>query len=205
MTIKKQLAQDALRKALQIRQKAKIPLTDALCVYDVVEANGISEVRFVDIPSLEELYWQDDDRIFVSALRPSGRQAFNCAHGFGHHVFGHGNCITGVSSNGFKSGPFDADEFTADSFAGFLLMPRTTVSHGFAVRGLKLERCTPLQVYTVACWLGVGYTTLVHHMRDTLKLISRSRAESFLKVTPKEIRAQLIGRETSENVFELHP
>src|SRR5260370_41919863 len=80
-------------------------------------------------------------------------------------------------------------------------MPRTTVSDGFAARSWPLKTCTPLQVYTVACWLGVGYATLIHHMRDTLNLMSGSRAETFLKLKPKEIRANLIGKETIENVL----
>jgi hypothetical protein len=49
----KELVQKAFRKALQLRQLSGIRLTDALCIYDVAETNGISEVRFVDIPSLE--------------------------------------------------------------------------------------------------------------------------------------------------------
>lgn len=199
MVSKKQLVQDAFHKALQIRQSSGIRLTDALCVYDVAEANGISEVRFVDIPSLEELYWQDGSRIFVSALRPAGRRAFNCAHGLGHHVFGHGNCITSVSTNG--SHPhFNADEFLADAFASSLLMPRTTVSYGFSVRGWSLQQSAPVQVYTVAGWLGVGYATLLHHMRDTLRLLSNSQAELLLKKQPKELRKELLGKEANNNL-----
>ena len=203
MINKKQLVQEALMKALQIRQRAKIPLTDALCVYDFVEANGINEVRFTEIPSLEELYWKEADAIFVSSLRPPGRQAFNCAHGFGHYVFGHGTCITGVPSNGYQPASFEPDEFLVDCFAGFLMMPRTTVSYGFAIRGWQLATCTPLQVYTVACWLGVGYATLIHHMRDVLKLISRSHAESLAKTKPKQIRAGLMGDQTDQHVIVL--
>jgi hypothetical protein len=80
-------------------------------------------------------------------------------------------------------------------------MPRSTVSHGFVARGWKSQTCTALQAYTVAGWLGVGYTTLIHHMRDVLNLIPRAHAEALLRVKPKQIRAEFMGRETSENVI----
>jgi Zn-dependent peptidase ImmA (M78 family) len=199
MYSKKELVQEAFRKALQLRELAGIRLTDAVSIYDVAEANGISEVRFVDIPSLEEMYWRDGPRIFISTLRPSGRQAFNCAHGFGHHVFGHGNCITSVSTNGSQP-HFNEQEFLADAFASSFLMPRTTVSHGFAVRGWSPQQSTCAQAYVVAGWLGVGYATVIDHMRDTLRLLTPAQAEILLKTEPKEIRQQLIGKEANNNV-----
>src|SRR4051794_12498608 len=82
---KNELAREALRQALQARTRQKLELTDAIAIFDVTERLGIEEVRFVDIPSLEELYWKDERKILVSSHRPAGRQAFNCAHGLGHH------------------------------------------------------------------------------------------------------------------------
>ena len=200
MYSRKELFQEGLLKALQLRQLCGVTLTDALCIYDVAEANGISEVRFVDIPSLEEMYWKDASRIFISAMRPVGRQAFNCAHGLGHHVFGHGNCIASISTNGSQP-HFNEQEFLADAFAASFLMPRTTVSHGFASRGWALGQCMPFQIYVVASWLGVGYETLIHHMRDTLHLLTLEQAELLLKKEPKNIRKDLIGEETNNNVI----
>jgi hypothetical protein len=201
MIERKKIIQRALTAALQVRQKAKVPLTDSICIFDFVEANGIDEVHFFNIATLEEVYWKQARKIIVSSVRPPGRQAFNCAHGFGHHFFGHGNCIAGVPSeeNGYRS--LDPKEFLVDCFAGFLVMPRSTVSHGFVSRGWRPQTCTPLQAYTVSGWLGVGYTTLIHHMRDVLDLMPRAHAEALLKVKPKQIRANLMGRETSENVL----
>ncbi len=205
MIERKKIIQRALTTALQMRQKAKIPLIDSLCIFDFAEANGIDEVHFFNIPSLEEVYWKQARKIIVSSLRPPGRQTFNCAHGFGHHVFGHGTCIAGVPSNGNGTQRLDPKEFLVDCFAGFLVMPRSTVCHGFVARGWQPKTCTPFQVYIVSGWLGVGYTTLVHHMRDVLNLISRPHADSLLKVKPKQIRAELMGREMSENVIAVDP
>jgi hypothetical protein len=205
MIDKSELIRRALTTALQIRQRAGVLLTDALCIYDFAEANGIAEVRFIDIPSLEEFYWKDARMIIVSSLRPAGRQAYNCAHGFGHHVFGHGTCIAGVPSDETGNRKFDPNEFLVDCFAGFLMMPSSTVSHGFTARGWPPKTCTPLQVYTVAGWLNVGYATLIQHMRDVLKLIPRSHADALFRAKPKQIRAQLMGRETRENVVVVDP
>jgi uncharacterized protein DUF955 len=201
MIDKGKIVQQALITALKIRQQANVSLTDALCIYDFAEANGIDEVRFTDIPSLEEFYWKDARTIIVSSLRPAGRQAYNCAHGFGHHVFGHGTCIAGVPSDDDSPRKFDPNEFLVDCFAGFLMMPKSTVGHGFIARGWQPKSPTPQQIYTVAGWLNVGYATLIQHMRDVLRLLPRSHAEILFKAKPKQIRAQLMGRETSENVL----
>jgi Zn-dependent peptidase ImmA (M78 family) len=200
MYSRKELVQGAFRKALQLRQECRVALTDAVCIYDLAEANGIREVRFVDIPGFEELYCRERACILVSSLRPTGRRAFNCAHGFGHHVFGHGNCITSVSLNGSQP-HFNEQEFLADAFASGFLMPRTTVSHAFSARGWPIQQATCEHVYVVASWLGVGYETLISHMRDTLRLIPPAQAALLLKTQPKQIRAELIGQATNNNVL----
>jgi hypothetical protein len=70
MIERKKIIQRALTTALQIRQKAKVPLTDSLCIFDFAEANGIDEVHFFNIPSLEEVYWKQARKIIVSSVRP---------------------------------------------------------------------------------------------------------------------------------------
>jgi hypothetical protein len=42
-------------------------------------------------------------------------------------------------------------------------------------------------------------------MRDVLNLIPRAHAEALLRVKPKQIRAEFMGRETSENVIAVDP
>jgi hypothetical protein len=198
--MKSELAHLALTKAIQIRKQASVPLTDSICVYDLAESEGIQEIRFVDIPSLEELYWKNEKTILISSLRPIGRQAFNCGHGFGHHVFGHGMCITSLSSGNYTGKAFDPNEFLVNCFSDFLLMPKTTVCHGFAVRGWDIKKCTSYHIYVIATWLGVGYGTLIQHMRDTLKLISLSHAEELLKTKPLQLRSHILGKKTTGNL-----
>lgn len=198
---KKDLVLKALNSALRVRQSVGFQLWDALCVYDLAEKLGV-EVRFVDIPSMEEMYWKNSiPVILVSAHRPPGRQAFNCAHGLGHHVFNHGTRIDELLTKPLTQRRLDPDEFLADCFAGFLLMTKIGVSRAFAVRGWNTKSCTALEAYTIAGWFGVGYRTLIQHMGYTLNLMSSSRVYELLRIHPKQIRSGLIGKHVAENVI----
>lgn len=200
MIQRRNLVDTALKTALRMREAANLRLNDAVCAYDFAEQNGIKDVRFVDIPSLEEMYFKNSSTILVSTYRPAGRKAYNCAHGLGHHIFKHGNCIIEFQAEQDKKSRFDADEFLAECFAGFLLMPKVAVSYGFSSRGWDMKSCTPLQMYTVAGWLGVGYQTLIHHMRDSLNLLSPTQATELTKVHHKQLRSRIIGMDIAENV-----
>jgi hypothetical protein len=72
-------------------------------------------------------------------------------------------------------------------------MPKTAVERGFRARGFAPSSPTPEQVFTVAAWLGVGYTTLVNHMFWTLRLIPEAAAKALLTRQPKKIRAGIAG------------
>jgi hypothetical protein len=95
---------------------------------------------------------------------------------------------------------FDPKEFQADCFAGALLMPQIAVKRAFALRGWNPTICTPESFYVVATWLGVGYTTLIHHMERALGMLNKCRAEGLLRCRPKEIRSRLVGRECREHL-----
>jgi len=194
------LSQIALRAALQLRIAQDIVLWDALCVYDLAERLG-AHVSFVDIPSLEGMYVrQASPRILITMHRPAGRQAFTCAHEIAHHYFKHGKCLGEILTDQSRQTRYDPDEFLANSFAGFLLMPKLAVERAFTVRGWDMEKCTPLQVYVIAGWLGVGYSSLLNHMSRALQLLTPERETELLRTAPKELRIQLLGKEVSKNV-----
>ena len=133
---RKQLAQIATVKALQVRQRSNCAFWDPLCVYDLAAHLGL-EVRFFDIPSMEGLYCASaKPGIIVSSLRPGGRQAFTCAHEIGHHVFGHGDQYDELVEHRSETRRLDPREFQADCFAGALLIPKVAVSRGFSLRSL---------------------------------------------------------------------
>jgi hypothetical protein len=197
---KKILAREAIAKALQTRRTAGYAVWDPICVYDLAEKIGV-EVRFVDIPSMEGIFYGGENpTIIISSLRPPGRQAFTGAHELGHHVFGHGTQYDELVEQRSEARRFDPNEFQADSFAGALLMPKVTVDRGFALRGWDPATCSPEAFYTVATWLGVGYTTLVHHMQYAMQVIKPQRADELLRQSLIVTRSNLLGKECREHL-----
>src|SRR6266516_2401904 len=200
MERRRSLVMDAADAALRVRQSAGLGIWTPMCIYDVAEELGL-EVRFVDIASMEGMYCKTaTPLILVSSLRPSGRQAFTCAHELGHHIYKHGTRIDELVDRPTAKSRFDPEEFLADCFAGFLLMPKSAVSRAFAIRGWHIRSCTPLQLYTIAGEFGVGYTALIQHLAGTLNLIPRSRANELAKVQPRQIRSAHLGREIKEDL-----
>ena len=190
--------------ALRMRRSAGFPLGEAICVYDVAERLGI-EVRFADIPSMEGMYYRaSEPAIILSSLRPSGRRAFTCAHELGHHSNGDGTSVDQLVGKPHRSG-FDAKEFAADCFAGALLMPRMAIQRAFALREWDIQECTPGQVYTVSNYFGVGYSTLVHHMRSGLLLLPDAHAAALLKVSPRKAQARALGWQSPDTVWIVDP
>jgi Zn-dependent peptidase ImmA (M78 family) len=185
---KKSLASKALNRALRIRVESGAALWEPICVYDLVEKNGV-EVRFICAPSFEGLYSKEPGPIILlGSERPSVRKVFTCAHEFGHHVFAHGIRVDKIFPLERSNDPI---EFLADCFGGFLLMPKLAVLHAFSTRGWMPRKATAEQVYTVASQLGVGYSTLIHHMRGSLGLLSYNAACRLLQVNVRKVRENL--------------
>jgi len=200
---RRDLALDALGRALRLRGEMGIKPQAPAPVFDIIDRLGI-ELRFIPIPSLEGVYkGQPNPVILVSSDRPPGRQAYTGAHELGHHVYGHGVAVGVANDDAGQEPPENTgpEEYLADRFAGFFLMPKTVVKHGFRARGWEPKNCTPPQVYTVASWLGVGYTALIHHMRGSLRMLTYPQSARLLKATPRVIRASILGRKVRENLF----
>jgi hypothetical protein len=200
-TNRRELAYEGLKMAVRVGQAHRIRIEDPVSVYDFSEELNL-EVRFVDIPSMEGMYLRKSPpEILVSSHRPPGRQSYTCAHEIGHHLFNHGTHIDEISQKLSVGKKFDPEEFLADTFAGFLLMPKTAVRSAFVRRGWRPESCSPDQAYRIACWLGVGYSTLIHHMQVSFNLILRPHAEKLSRETPKSIRRDLIRGEIEGNLI----
>lgn len=198
---RKQIVQDALTAALQTRQKRKIAYSDPISIYDLAEELKM-EVQFVDIPSLEEVYLNSKKpQILISSHRPAGRQVYSCAHGIAHHIFGDGSQLHEFIEKRSKAEASDPIEFRAQCFAGFLLMPRPAVIQAFQSRGLVLGRCSPIDLYEIAGFFGVGYTSLIYHLQLGLKMLNSVQAEEFSGSKLSEMKCRLVGQSVTEDVF----
>lgn len=202
-TSRKENALLALQEAVRLRRSLGYKLWDAIPVYDCAEKLGI-EVRFIDVPSLEAIYVKGSPPIIlISSLRPTGRQGFNCAHEIGHHVFNHGNRIDEEIT--FANSKLDPEEFLAQAFAGYFLMPKAAVEAAFVRHGVELHSCTPTDVYVISNWFGVGYDTLIDHLRYSLHVISVEEAESLKTTRPRQIRESLVGQVSGANLTVVTP
>ena len=191
------LATQAMQAATATRAKAKLDQARPICIYGLCETLGIV-VRFNNI-NMEGMYQRGiPPRIHLSARRPLPRRAFNCAHELGHHVFGHGSSIDELREDAKEHPWEDPKEFLADTFAGFILMPIIGLRHAFSVRGWSPETATPAQIFTIACDFGVGYATLLTHLSAGVNMLSRGRASAMRRVTPKALRAEILGALTRE-------
>ena len=191
------LATQAMQAATATRAKAKLDQARPICIYGLCETLGIV-VRFNNI-NMEGMYQRGvPPRIHLSARRPLPRRAFNCAHELGHHVFGHGSSIDELREDAKEHPWEDPKEFLADTFAGFILMPIIGLRRAFSIRGWSPETATPAQIFTVACEFGVGYATLLSHLSAGVNMLSRGRASAMRRVTPKALRAEILGALTRE-------
>ncbi len=186
------LATQAMQAAIQTRAKAELDQHSPICIYRLCEELGVT-VRFNNI-NMEGMYQRGaPPRIHLSALRPLPRRTYNCAHELGHHVFGHGSSIDELREEAKQHPWEDEKEFLADTFAGFMLMPIMGLRRAFAARGWTPKTATPVQLFTVACDFGVGYSTLLTHLSVGVNMISQSRAAALRRVTPKALRARILG------------
>jgi Zn-dependent peptidase ImmA (M78 family) len=199
------LATEAAGKALRLRKQLGISLEESICPMDAAEKLGV-EVRLVDFPSMEGIYIAGSTpKIVISSLRPQGRRNFTCAHELGHHLFGHGQQFDELTDDRTVLRKNDPKEFLADCFAAYFLMPKATVDSGMRRRGFTYQTLEPFQAYALASWLGVGYGTLLNHLQYGIRSISADRVQSLRKLTPTDIRRQILARSSSTQLHIADP
>src|SRR5581483_3087522 len=197
---RRRLALRASSVALRVRQQYGIAPDQPCCVYDLAERMGV-EVRFAELPSAEGVYSPGKPVAIVSSLRPPGRQAFTCAHELGHHIHGHGEQFDELIEERGKRRRYDAKEFEADCFASALLMPKTAILKGLALRGWSPKTISAPQMYALSSWLGVGYATLIGNMQWGMNLLERNQAEALGKLKGPQIRESIVGCECKEHLI----
>ena len=182
---RKTLARAALFKAETIRRKFGILPTEVCSPFDIANMLGI-DVYFLNATSLEGMYCSSLATICIGSLRPSGRQAFTCAHELGHHVFGHGARWDPISDKQYT----DSEEFLADMFASYLLIPKIAFIHTLNDRNIKIGSISAEELYKISNYFGVGYASIVNHLAYNLKIISNEQTKQLLRVQPKHIKAK---------------
>lgn len=184
------LGRKAMRGALDVRRRAGIPYDVPICVYDLAEKLNIS-VWFQGGGSFGGMFSKTTNSIFVPSLRPAGRQAFTCGHEIGHWYYDHGSKLDTYIEE-IKCDINDDDEFLADLFAGHLLMPIGAVQKAFSKRNIIPNSCSDTDFYKISCQLGVGYSTLLNHMRWTQQNLNKTNFDYLKQHTPKSIRANIL-------------
>lgn len=191
MSLPRSLLAKSVDGALRMRKRAGYQASEPVCVFDLADKLGV-EVRFVGGNSFGGMYVKDFERILVPSKRPPGRQAFTCGHELGHRFFGHGTRVELIELLD-KGGDDDPDEKAANVFASNLIMPKWAVEDAFRRRELLPDTASSVEYYSIANQLGIGYETLIKHLRFGLGAISDTAADRLLRISPKEIREQIIG------------
>jgi Zn-dependent peptidase ImmA (M78 family) len=195
---RKKIAIDIMQKALTLRKKNGHTLWEPLSIFDFTEKFDI-KVKFVSIPSLEGIYSNNPPVILINSLRPAGRQGFTCAHELGHHVYKHGTKLDEINEKARLN--IHEQEYIAECFAGFLLMTQLAIQKAFTIRNWDYRNPTPVHIYVISHYLGVGYTTLINHMTWSLHLLSYSKATMLLKNSPKKIKQKLLNDTCSTDLI----
>jgi Zn-dependent peptidase ImmA (M78 family) len=195
---RRKLAIQAMNASIAMRLKAGFDLVRPICVYEFAERLDVT-VRFNEI-NMEGMYDRiPKPRIHLSALRPLVRRNFNCAHELGHHVFGHGSTIDELRDE-TEHDDDRPDELLANAFAAFVLIPTLGLRHALANRHADVDSLTPPAAYAIASNFAVGYATLINHLAYGLRSMSTATAIQLLRISPKAIRAELIGDFSSEHL-----
>lgn len=194
------LARQAAFCAAKVRANQRLDFTAPIDIVSVAEACNC-EVRFMSLPSLEGVYSPTPcPVIVVGAERPAGRRCFSCAHELGHHLFRHGMRLEELNAQRYACEK-PPEEYLVDVFAGLLLMSSEALKRTLKLRGWHVDDLTPRRVFRLASYFGVGYMTMVNHMRWSLRMIPSSLHERLRKIAPKEMKADFDASPQAEVVI----
>ncbi len=186
---RRELALRGAAHAELVRIKCGIPRTAAVDPFLLAEKRGC-EVRFMSLASLEGVYSPIPRPVIVlGSHRPAGRRAYTCAHELAHHEFRHGTRLDELNVGRCQKDK-DPDEFLADIFAAFILMSQGGIRRALKDRKILPTTMESMQVFQLACYFGVGYSTIMDHMTWTLKILHPEKREELLRIQPRELKAQ---------------
>ena len=189
----------ALRRAVELRNAAGIHRTWPLNIFDFAGNHLKLRVQFFAGPSFEGMFAKEQNTILVPSERPQGRRAYSAAHEVGHWAFGHGSQIDEIGmGEKYNDKP---EERLVNLFAGYLLMFPAAVDTALQELSVNLSKPTAASIYRLACWFGVGYTTIINHLRWTLGKLSSANSEILLRVELKTIRRTFSPSVETRHIF----
>lgn len=191
---KRKVVQEAIFEAAKTLERLKANQSEAIDIFKIIQNEGVW-LMFQPMKNLYGFYLKQGETagIQINSQHPTKLQRYTAAHELGHHVLRHLNSVDdeALIAHGYASK--DLKEVAADAFAAHFLMPPTLVSALLQKLGLlRISRSlTAKEVYRMSLEMGVNYSAAVNHLAN-LKHVSREEAGMLRKMSPKEIKEQIV-------------
>jgi Zn-dependent peptidase ImmA (M78 family) len=171
-------------------------------VFGAVRRVGLV-LAFAQLGPVSGMYLPRKSRsgIVLHEGHPRTRQRYTAGHELGHHVFGHtppADLDLAGALQRDAGRTWTREEKEAEAFGAWFLMPSKVLRAG--MKALDIERPTsPLEVYALSLWLGTSYTATARQLANA-KLVDTNTADLWAKVPPRDVKAQLAGRHTPDDM-----
>jgi Zn-dependent peptidase ImmA (M78 family) len=181
--------------AVQAHAELGVDRTRYVDVFAALRADGLIGMA-QPMPRLFGVYHSPADNgpaVLLNSTLDIVTQRHTAAHELGHHRFEHRSAYDQEldRSTGWGDGSWPQEEKVAEAFAAWFLMPRPAVLAALERIGVPRPQ-VPEHAYQVARWLGASYAGVVRHL-VRLRLLTRDRCTSWLKVQPAALKSSLSG------------
>ena len=200
-------ADDARRKAEEVRAHLRLGLGPIVDVDDLCELLGITVFRTsmgADLgSSVSGAFFRHPEvgfSIVVNLDMTRGRRRFTLAHEIGHALL-HSNARDSAVVSGPKKDP---RERFADTFAGEFLMPTEGIRRAVEEMGVGRRILDPADVVHLQRFYNVSWVTALVRLRQT-KVISNDDFDGWQDIRPTAFAASLGYDTASDDLGERDP
>jgi hypothetical protein len=196
-----EIATIAYKGAIDVRERAGVARLDPLNIFDCADKLKV-EVRLIIGGTFEGMYEKERRVIVLPVDRPAGRRVFTCAHELAHWRYKHGSMLDDSTTvEAYSDRPA---ERLANTFAGYLLMFPPAVESARAALGINYSSCCAEDIFTLASWFGVSYSSMLGQLRWSLRKLGHARFEELKRVTPRSIRTRLLSGLESQHLIVMN-
>jgi len=184
----------AMGAAHRAHKQYGVDPTSRVDVFDVLQSAN-AYVFFRPLKSMFGAYFPTKGQapgLLINSNLPLSVQRYTAAHEFGHVYMKH-KTISLDSEIDFvpeNRNRLDQEEIAAEAFAAFFLMPKALVMNSIRDLRIHSEQMNPSDAYLLALRMGTSYRATVNHLQ-TLKVVSKSRAENLRGTKPQQIKQDL--------------